>query len=405
VTVRVAMVGCGFIGGIHSRALRGLVRGGLVDAEVVAFADEDVERARAFADAHGAVVATDDPGAALDGADAVWVCTPTSEHRRLVEQAADAGLAIFCEKPLATNLDDVEAMAGMVEASGVAHQVGLVLRAAAPVACVRDMVQQTGRPMATTPPGRPMAAVLRDDQYFPDQGQYGSTWRADVAVAGGGTLLEHSIHDVDVLAWVLGPVEEVSAHTANFAGHVGVEDVAVVTLRHASGATSSLVSVWHQILSRPSTRRLEVFCEQAMVWLDDEQSGPVRVADAQGERQVTAITARDWIGELAVPMSWRPGLAAYAAAGRGLACRRRPARCLAVGARWCCAPCWPPGWPLLSSGALPRSRCSRAAPATRPPAPARSESSSSATAGGVLGGGLSGSLTARRLRRSGRCGR
>ena len=50
--------------------------------------------------------------------------------------------------------------------------------------------------------GRPLATTLRDDQYFPIQGQYGSTWRKDVAAAGGGTLIEHSIHDVDVLALV-----------------------------------------------------------------------------------------------------------------------------------------------------------------------------------------------------------
>ena len=48
--------------------------------------------------------------------------------------------------------------------------------------------------------GRPLAVVFRDDQYFPIQGQYGSTWRTDVAVAGGGTLIEHSIHDLDVCA-------------------------------------------------------------------------------------------------------------------------------------------------------------------------------------------------------------
>ena len=53
--------------------------------------------------------------------------------------------------------------------------------------------------------GKPMALVLRDDQYFPIQGMYGSTWRSDVDKAGGGTLIEHSIHDLDVINWVLGP--------------------------------------------------------------------------------------------------------------------------------------------------------------------------------------------------------
>src|SRR5581483_1254378 len=102
--------------------------------------------------------------------------------------------------------------------------------------------------------------------------------------------------------------------TANFAGHEGVEDVAMVTAEHASGATSSLISVWHQILSRPSTRRLEVFGEQALVWLDDEMGGPVRVERATGVEVVPTVTGEAWLDRLAVPPAWRPGLAAYAAA-------------------------------------------------------------------------------------------
>ena len=52
-----------------------------------------------------------------------------------------------------------------------------------------------------------MAAVFRDDQYFPIQGTYASRWRADVAQAGGGCLIEHSIHDVDILRFCFGEVD------------------------------------------------------------------------------------------------------------------------------------------------------------------------------------------------------
>ena len=54
--------------------------------------------------------------------------------------------------------------------------------------------------------GDVLAVVFRDDQFIPDQGLYGSTWRTDAARAGRGTLLEHSIHDVDILRWLFGPV-------------------------------------------------------------------------------------------------------------------------------------------------------------------------------------------------------
>ena len=67
-----------------------------------------------------------------------------------------------------------------------------------------------------------MATVLRDDQYFPIQGFYGSTWRKDVTQAGGGTLIEHSIHDVDVLRWLLDD-DYVSGDHASLARHSGGE--------------------------------------------------------------------------------------------------------------------------------------------------------------------------------------
>jgi predicted dehydrogenase len=308
VTTRVAIVGCGWIGAVHSRALRGLARGGLVDAAVVAVCDADLERALAFARPHDAELATTDPAEAMAEADAVWICTPTSSHRELVEQAVDSGVAVFCEKPLATNLADVLAMTEAVAAAGVPAQVGLVLRAEAPVAALQQLATDAGAL------GRPMAAVFRDDQYFPNQGRYASTWRADVAVCGGGTLIEHSIHDIDVLAWVLGPIVEVTCRTSNFAGHDGVEDVAMCTFIHASGATSSLISVWHQVLTRPSLRRIEVFCERALLWLDDDGAGPVHVEQTSGSHQVEARTAATWIDALVVPDQHRAALAPYAAA-------------------------------------------------------------------------------------------
>ena len=129
---------------------------------------------------------------------------------------------------------------------------------------------------------------MRDDQYFPIGGMYGSDWRADVSIAGGGTLLEHSIHDLDLLAWMLGPVVSVVARTQNHAGHPGIEDVAAVTLEHSSGAISTLLSVWHGIKTRPSTRRLEVFFERGHAVLENEQVGPVMVEQAEDDRDRAA---------------------------------------------------------------------------------------------------------------------
>ena len=142
-----------------------------------------------------------------------------------------------------------------------------------------------------------MAAVFRDDQYFPIQGTYASRWRADATQAGGGCLIEHSIHDVDILRYCFGDVASVVARTANHAGHPGIEDTAAVTLSFASGFEAQLTSIWHDILSRGSTRRLEVFCREGMVWLDDEFRGPLHVQTSEGT-EVRACPSPPWVDAL-----------------------------------------------------------------------------------------------------------
>lgn len=276
-TLRVGLIGCGHIGFLHSYTLRRLTQTGLVDAIVTATHDADTERAERFAAAHDAR-ALPDVGAVVDDVDVVWVCTWTSTHCDIVTTAADAGRAVFCEKPLAPNLAECEVVAARL--ATVPHQVGLVLRSApvfqALVAAVRSGSH-----------GRPLAVVFRDDQYFPIQGAYASDWRADVARAGGGTLIEHSIHDVDVLRWLLGDPVSVRARVAGHFGHPGIDDVAAVTFEYPGGALASLTSVWHQVLSRGSSRRVEVFCEDGLLWLDDDLFGPLHVETSDGSKTIT----------------------------------------------------------------------------------------------------------------------
>ncbi len=288
------MVSIGFIGGgiiawAHAIGLQSMIQAGVVDATLTAVYDADERRASAFAEMNGASVVTS-ASAVAQRCDVVWVCTPTAAHRVGVEAAVDAGRAVFCEKPLAPDLAAAESLAAFVAERGVPAQVGLVLRAAPVFRALRDAV-------ASGELGRPMTAVFRDDQYLPVQGLYSSTWRADVAVAGGGCLIEHSIHDLDILRFCLGEVVEVAARTSYFSGHEGIEDVAAVSLVFESGATGSLTSVWHDILSRPSTRRVEVFCERGLAWLDNDFQGPLYVQTTDGI-ETRACRSPEWVEEL-----------------------------------------------------------------------------------------------------------
>ena len=261
--IRLGFYGAGFIARLHTFSLAE----SRVEYAVTAVHDPDPERAAALAGRYGAAVVGEDE--LLDLVDAVYVTSWTSEHPRLVEKAAARGKAIFCEKPLAVNASIAERMVATVEKAGVTNQVGLVLRFLSPFRFVKHL-------LADPRAGRVLSVVFRNDQYIPIQGQYGSDWRSDPARAGRGALLEHSIHDLDILEWLLGPVRSLSAQLREVHGLPRIDDVAVAQLEFASGALASLTSVWHDVLERPSNRRIEIFCERLFLAIEGDLIGPVR---------------------------------------------------------------------------------------------------------------------------------
>lgn len=270
-TVRVGFLGAGFIATYHGKSLH---RSG-ADVEIAAVFDIEPDRAAAFAAASGAT-AMASAEAVLDAVDAVYVCSWTSAHPALVADVAARGLPVFCEKPLATSLEAARGMADVVEGAGVINQVGLVLRSSPAFLELRHQLEHPAN-------GRVQAIVLRDDQFLPIQGMYASTWRADPERAGAGTMLEHSIHDVDILEWLLGPMSSVSARSSSFHGHPGIEDTVVAAMAWPDGAQGSLTSVWHQLLERPSLRRLEVICERAFYTLEHDVIGPLTWTRPEGD--------------------------------------------------------------------------------------------------------------------------
>jgi len=288
--LRIGFVGSGLIAWAHALGLKAMIDGGVLNASIAAVHDQRERRARRFADAVGPAEVVPSAAEVAARCDAVWVCTPTAAHREAVDAALAAGRAVFCEKPLATDLAVADALVAAVDAAGVPSQSGLVLRSAPVFRALRALV-------ASGTLGQPMAAVFRDDQFFPIRGHYASEWRADVAQAGGGCLIEHSIHDVDILRFCFGEVDSVTARTTNLAGHEGVEDVAAVTLSFASGFEAQLTSVWHDILTRGSTRRIEVFCREGMVRLSNEFRGPLHIQTSSG-KEVRECPSPAWVDAL-----------------------------------------------------------------------------------------------------------
>jgi predicted dehydrogenase len=286
--LRIGFLGAGLIATYHSKSLRrsgaSVIRAGVFDP--------DPERAATFAAASGHIAMTSEDEV-LDRCDAVYVCTWTSEHSRQIDKAAARGLAVFCEKPLAFDLATAQEMASVVDKAGVVNQVGLVLRRSPAYLWAKHLIDEPDG-------GKVMGVVFRDDQFIPIQGHYGSTWRGDSDLAGSGTLLEHSIHDVDMLRFLVGEIAQLSAHTTNFHGHHGIEDVATATIRFDNGALGTLASIWHDNLARPSLRRVEIFCTRRHIVIEgDDWYGPVSWTDSDG---TTHELAQHELSDAVAPM-------------------------------------------------------------------------------------------------------
>lgn len=268
----VGFLGCGFIARYHAMQLALSP----LQVEVVACSDRDRSRAEAFAAevaestpqlGRPVVYETAEEVAAVSAA--VFVCTWTAAHLESVRVAAGRGLPVFCEKPLGVDLAQARAVAAVLGEVPV-QAVGLVLRTSPAMLVMREL-------LADASVGAVMNVVFRDDQYLPVGGMYASDWRADSRRAGAGTLLEHSIHDVDLLDWLVGPIEQVSATQGSFHRLEGIEDTVTAMGNLRSGGSFSLASVWHEVHDRPSQRRIEVFCEHALISVEGDIFGPVSI--------------------------------------------------------------------------------------------------------------------------------
>lgn len=269
---QIGVIGAGVMGSTHGKSIHFCLKSGLIDGDLIGIAEEDAGRRAAFAQASGTTLVTADADELIASPliNTVYICTPTFNHLDLAQKVLARGKALFCEKPLAFNGRDAAIMRDAAKKAGVTHQVGLVMRFAPVIAVTGDLINDPAS-------GRAMTCIMVDDQFFPIQGHYASTWRGDVTKVGAGTLLEHAIHDVDILISYFGRVKRVFGVTRHFFEKDGVEDLSSAIMEFESGAVVNHVSIWHNLLHRGSSRRMNVVCENAQYsWEDDDYAGAIR---------------------------------------------------------------------------------------------------------------------------------
>jgi predicted dehydrogenase len=284
--VRIGLIGAGLIGGTHSAVLRTIADARPGQVELVAVADPNAENRELFINLYRYEHAHADGHDLLQRADidAVFVCTPTVFHAEIVGAASAAGKHLFCEKPLAMSHAEAMDMLAAVRGAGVRAQIGLVLRFSSIYTVMRDLLRSSDV-------GEPMAVVFRDDQVFPVRGIHHTAWRKDRSLTAGGTLIEHGVHDLDLLTWFFGPIARLRAWQQNRAGHPGVEDYMAIELEFVSGLRAQLVNLWHDMIQRPSNRRLEIFCNRGFFASDHDMVGDIVMQIGDGAEQRLDVNA------------------------------------------------------------------------------------------------------------------
>jgi UDP-N-acetyl-2-amino-2-deoxyglucuronate dehydrogenase len=224
-----AIVGCGVIAPFHARAIADLP-----GARLVAVTDE-VEAAAARRGAEFGVDHTTDLDAVLarPDVDVVSICVPSGLHADVGVRAARAGKHVVAEKPIDITLEAADRLIDACRTARVKLTVISQHRYDPDVQRVRELID-SGR-LGRLILGDAAIKWYRTQQYY-DSGDWRGAWRLD----GGGCLMNQGVHYVDLLQWLMGPVESVFARTATAAHEIEVEDIAVAVLRFASGAVGVL---------------------------------------------------------------------------------------------------------------------------------------------------------------------
>src|SRR6202167_3122633 len=280
--IRVGIIGAGLIGNLHSMMIRYVADRTEQSVRVVAVADVSHPAAEHLAARWQGARALESAEEIIadPSIDAVWICTPTAMHRKASIAAARAGKHIFCEKPLAMTAAEASEMAAAIKTAGITSQVGLVLRFSPVYNVIKQMFQEPDV-------GQLLSITMRDDQDFPTRGAHASAWRNDPLLTAGGTLIEHSVHDFDLLTWMFGPVASLLCRTRNVNGADGVEDFGSTAMEFAGGFHGQLTSIWHKMIARSSNRRLEVFAENLFAASDADTLGDIVFQRGSSAREET----------------------------------------------------------------------------------------------------------------------
>lgn len=253
-----AVIGAGRIGNLHARHLAGAIDG----AHLVAVMDTSLEAAKKAAYGKAYVAQTVDIILDDSEIDAVVIASPTSLHASQLEAAAASGRAIFCEKPVASNLSETTAAMKAVEKAGVPFQVGFNRRFDPAYAEVARAIH---------------AGELGRIELFRSQSSDPELPPKAYTVFAGSYYLDSVIHDIDSARFMVGEIERVTALgralAAPYLAETGDIDTSILTLEFAGGAIGVLMNSRRTV--HGYDLRIEVHGEKGKLVAEDERATKV----------------------------------------------------------------------------------------------------------------------------------
>ncbi|MBN3524999.1 inositol 2-dehydrogenase [Paenibacillus apiarius] len=265
--LQVGIIGAGRIGKLHADHIQHMR-----NVRVRAISDVCIAGLDTWASEMGIPVVTSDYRDLLNDPEieAVFICSPTSTHAAIIQEAAQAGKHIFCEKPVSFSVDTTERALEAVKKAGVKMQVGFNRRFDHNFKKARDVVQagKIGTPHL-------LRITSRDPEPPP----------AEYISKSGGLFMDMTIHDFDMARYVMqSEVVEVYAQGANLIdpqiGELNDIDTAVVNLRFANGALGIIENSRKAVYGYD--QRLEAFGSEGCVTTNNDRASTAIIATADG---------------------------------------------------------------------------------------------------------------------------
>ena len=228
---KLAIIGCGKVAHLHAKAI-----GNLPNANLAAVWSRTPESANKFAATYNVKQYGDIQSMVRESAiDLAIVCNPHPFHREVAVEVARAGAHVLVEKPLASTLEDCDAIIDECRQAGVRLGVISQRRWYPPVQRIRKAIDE-GK-LGTPALGTVNMLGWRDKAYYD-----ADAWRGTWDMEGGGVLVNQAPHQLDILLWFMGEADEVYGVWRNLNHpYIEVDDTALAIVKFKSGAIGNII--------------------------------------------------------------------------------------------------------------------------------------------------------------------